>query len=686
MTENLDRGGAEAIQALLTSLAPEGSSDAPRLTPQALERLTQKMEELGLGETNQAGGELVNEEGLPIVDVTEPAGAPIVSATGDSLISDEDPLVRWDLLSSFERERRARERDRILDMLEAEEVEEETEREAREEAERREERERLRKKHKGELDKIKGMHKKMGKALLRGLANDRDAGSADAPTPTSPPTEVTKPKKSVAFATSSSTTEDDPGRKEWGDVATGRLRAKADSLVHAMTPADQPTMKATVVERTPSGAAPPPSLPEYERDSDDESEPPGSPIAVDSDEDLADDDMDEDELGETGLEPEEFDLDYATQQREIALEYHRKRATIGQAALDAMRSHTHDEHDDVVPTDDPPVQIPSAKPAVSRFKASKMASAYNTEAGPTHPSHSHSLDASVVPEATTRTIQGAIRTGKLDADNKLVSGPDDSGSEDENELAREMFEMLKKGELVNMGPGEVQLVSPPQSADATASAPIPSPAAETSTRQSQSTGSIPVGADKLMPLNKPKPTSRFKVAMSQAGRAPPASPLSEAATPISTTGRSSPKMPVSPAVMERKTYSVVEPGSPAINPPVLPRLAAVPIESRTSSVGSSATVVGSPAFSSMIVNSASFPSMSPTGTTNKVPNTSSGAPYSMVVESPSFPSPSARQQRRPERPPDIMATAVRESTGTAYETADAPSPSKRVSRFKAERG
>ena len=87
--------------------------------------------------------QLLNEEGLPIVDVTETEGAPIVSATGDSLISDEDALVRWNLLSSFERERRAKERDRILDLLEAEEAEEEAAREAKEEAERkRKERER----------------------------------------------------------------------------------------------------------------------------------------------------------------------------------------------------------------------------------------------------------------------------------------------------------------------------------------------------------------------------------------------------------------------------------------------------------------------------------------------------------------------------------------------------------------
>ena len=102
--------------------------------------------------------------------MTETEGAPIVSATGDSLISDEDPLVRWNLLSSFERERRAKERDRILDLLEAEEAEEEAAREAKEEAERVAERERLREKHKEELNRIKAqrdMHKKMGKTLLK---------------------------------------------------------------------------------------------------------------------------------------------------------------------------------------------------------------------------------------------------------------------------------------------------------------------------------------------------------------------------------------------------------------------------------------------------------------------------------------------------------------------------------------
>ncbi|KAL1677373.1 hypothetical protein EV122DRAFT_214313 [Schizophyllum commune] len=696
-------GGANdtPIQALLNTLAPQGSADAPRLTPQALERLSQKMEELAqtreaqAAGNNQVGGELVNEEGLPIIDVTETEGAPIVSATGDSLISDEDPLVRWNLLSSFERERRAKERDRILDLLEAEEAEEEAAREAKEEAERVAERERLREKHKEELNRIKAqrdMHKKMGKALLKGLAGDRPAGTTSAPAPTEP----AKTKKTVAFAESASEGEKPVEEgKDWGDVKAGRIRMKHNSLLHSMSPADQPTMKATVVERTPQGAPPPPTMSEPERDSDDESVPevPSSPVPGDSDEDIADHEDEEDEDGEAVLEPEEYDLDFAAQQREIALEYHRKRATIGQAALDAMRSHTHDEHEHT--EIDPIVNLPAPKPAVSRFKASKMASAFNVEAGPSQAQQSHSLGAAVVPEATTRTIQSAIKTGKLDDDKKLVGGAE-SDSEDENGLAREMYEALRRGELYNLGPGQLHLVPPP------ADAPTPNPPAKSTTRSklstpSQPTGTIPVSPEKLIPLDRPTPTSRFKVAMSQAGRLNPSSPLSEAATPVNTTGRSSPKMPVSPAVMERKSTGVIERAPPGVmerKPPAVverkpaagpSRLAAVPLDSRSSSTASSATVVESPSFPSMIVDSPSFPSMVVDSPSFPRPG-GSGAGFSSVVESPSFPSPSSRQQRRPQRPPEIMSAAVKESAGRREDRQeDAPAP-RRVSRFMAERG
>lgn len=323
-----------------------------------------------------------------------------------------------------------------------------------------------------------------------------------------------------------------------------------------------------------------------------------------------------------------------------------------------------------------------------------MASAFNVEAGPSQAQQSHSLGAAVVPEATTRTIQSAIKTGKLDDDKKLVCGAE-SDSEDENELAREMYEALRRGELYNLGPGQVHLVPPP------ADAPTPNPPAKSTTRPKSSTpsqpmGTIPVSPEKLAPLDRPTPTSRFKVAMSQAGRLNPSSPLSEAATPVNTTGRSSPKMPVSPAVMERKSTGVIERAPPGVmerKPPAVAerkpaagpsRLAAVPLDSRSSSTASSATVVESPSFPSMIVDSPSFSSMvvdSPS-----FPRPGGGAGFSSVVESPSFPSPSSPQQRRPQMPPEIMSAAVKGSAGRREDgQEDAPAP-RRVSRFLAERG
>ena len=67
-------------------------------------------------------GQLVNEEGLPIIDINEPVTAADFAFRPDpsSTFDDPDVLPLW-TLSPEERARRKAERERILDLLEEEE-------------------------------------------------------------------------------------------------------------------------------------------------------------------------------------------------------------------------------------------------------------------------------------------------------------------------------------------------------------------------------------------------------------------------------------------------------------------------------------------------------------------------------------------------------------------------------------
>lgn len=89
-----------------------------------------------------------------------------------------------------------------------------------------------------------------------------------------------------------------------------------------------------------------------EGDSDDDSEPPDSPSeseeegAPDGEEDLDDLDVIQ---GDTDPLEEEFDLDFAEHQRQIALEYHDKRTKMGEIATSAMLSRSDDAEVDIRP-------------------------------------------------------------------------------------------------------------------------------------------------------------------------------------------------------------------------------------------------------------------------------------------------------------------------------------------------
>jgi hypothetical protein len=338
-------------------LSPDSAAEGSgKLSPAAIQKLSARLAELvgddagGSQHRNEEGQvcmwgyccqiqyldclQLLNEEGLPIIDIEEPI--PVSDAHSASEFLDEDAPIPAAALPISEQERRRRERDRILDQLEEEEQMElakgeETSQEQRQEI--------LRKRKEAAQDEIarlkaaKDMQRKMGKALLRDMATSRDETK---PTQTpdiavqeahdAPPA----PKKTVTFVDAEpevETPESPQGEtSDWGDVVPARLRANSGRSLMSSSQFGAHPMKMQVVERTPGRP-----VEEPQPDSDDESEPPDSPTIADSDE-------------EGGLESdeelaEEIDLDFASHQREIALEYHTKRAKMAETTSNAMQSH-----------------------------------------------------------------------------------------------------------------------------------------------------------------------------------------------------------------------------------------------------------------------------------------------------------------------------------------------------------
>lgn len=305
--------------------------------------------------------QLVNEEGLPIIDISEP-----LTDTGThpiNLLVEEDPIVPLASLPLTERERRRRERDRLLDLLEEEETREQARVEEVELEERREALQRRKDSAKGDLEKLKAakeMQKKMGKALLRNMAEARERAEKtqkevlDKDHQIEEGRRTLKTKKSVSFVDlpeESGSKDTSKIRKkevemDWGDVTPARLRPTNRPSLVTKAQMEKHPMKMDVVERTHTNK-PPIEEGADGGDSDDDSAPPASPLAADSDEgDIIHSDQDDtDSEGHVVLE-EEFDMDYARHQREIALEYHKKRATIGEDTLEAMASHTHPDEDD----------------------------------------------------------------------------------------------------------------------------------------------------------------------------------------------------------------------------------------------------------------------------------------------------------------------------------------------------
>ncbi|KAJ6597200.1 hypothetical protein DFH09DRAFT_1133941 [Mycena vulgaris] len=557
--QNLNDGSAEALQALLNSLTPGSAVEGGgKLSPAAVKKLSEKLKQLvgdeaGAPQNRNEEGQLLNEEGLPIIDITEPIQAP---GLPPAPLFPEDAPIPIAALPVSEQERRRRERDRILDLLEEEEEAEQRKGEELSQEQRQEILSKRKKAAQDEIDRLKAakdMQKKMGKALLRGMSAARETTPAESSEVNSVATVeevVPVPRKSVKFADAddeetSETREDET--PDWGDVVPARLRPNSARSLMTNAQIDAHPMKMQVVERI----AGKPKLDEPQPDSDDESEPPDSPTVADSDEEggaISDEEL-----------AEEVDLDFARHQREIMLEYHEKRAKMAETTSNAMKSHSHDQ-DSVSPkTAEESLNQSSRKPAISHFQANRLTSSYNAAA----PSSSKSLGANVLPASSARTLQRAIRVGKLDSENHLVGGDaGESGSEEEDETGmQEIMDLLKKGEVYNLGPDGNFIHTVPPSSGRPSSAPT-----------------APEAPPPPASSRKP-PTSKFKLA--RAGQrpvaaGPPSPDMSGPPTPPSSAARSSPKLP-------------------AESPNVL------------SSVVEKPTSSSSAAFASMIVDSPSFP-------------------------------------------------------------------------------
>lgn len=452
---DLSSSRTAALQALLSSFRQATGEDwsAPGLSQDGLQRLSAKIEEIlgdGPSQTN-AQRELLSEEGLPIVEITEPV-SPSSEAQSGLPFTEVPDLVPLHVLPPSERERRRRECDRIFDILEEEERKQqlreelgETER-RKEEMRRRKEAARMEYEH---LKQAKELQKKMGRALV-GSTSGSSKTDVDSPRQT-----ASGSKKSVTFAETVASdmiaTERQPSQVDFGDITAGRLRSSHRIPPVSAARADKHVMKVQVVERRGENT----SGPTLERlaDSDDESptlsEHPSSQRCATElrnikqlDPSTDDTSSDEAQSAEETLD-ENFDWDSAQHQREVALEYFAKRHVIGTEAVRALATDNDDEDELECVSDGHSF---SQRAPMSRFRADRMAEAYDKS----HPQLCNSLGSTVVPEARQKALRNSIRMGKL-VNGQLAGGPSgDSASEDED--VKEIINALKKGDVQNIGP------------------------------------------------------------------------------------------------------------------------------------------------------------------------------------------------------------------------------------------
>lgn len=294
-------------------------------------------------------------------------------------IPDDADVIPLASLPADERERRRIERDRILDLLEQEESMQRITNEDPVEARRHETLQKRKENPQLDLERLKAtreMQKKMGKALLRNMADAREKEEKAQEEAflhdrvVEEQKKTLKPKKSVSFADLPPGAECEPKdraklrekevRLDWGDVAPAKLRSANKTALMTKAQMNRHPMKMDVVERLPTVWSEPEQPKIHVQDSDDESAP-SSPVPADSDGDAvvlsdredepsdvkaasgSDEDDAEDELGS---EDEQLDLDSVRHHREIAFAYYEKRNVIGEGVAKAMTSHTSNVGED----------------------------------------------------------------------------------------------------------------------------------------------------------------------------------------------------------------------------------------------------------------------------------------------------------------------------------------------------
>lgn len=276
--------------------------------------------------------QLLNEEGLPIIEISEPV-SDIDNAYGAGSILRDDPIVPISSLTEAQLDIRRRERDRILDQLEEEEEEKRVQEEQREVVKDKREYEKRKERVKDDLDKLKSakaMQKKMGKALLRSLAEDREKETKKAPAASFPAEKrpATRPSKTVSF--SEETKEAD------ADVPSSRKHSRVDDKEVAI-------MQPTVIERTPSistirkpFSATPLSRSRSDQTRSTEPMKYATPLYSQSIEHGYSDSEDTSDTQVEDADSADEEFEFAREQRELALEYLERKQRMGAEFMNAM--------------------------------------------------------------------------------------------------------------------------------------------------------------------------------------------------------------------------------------------------------------------------------------------------------------------------------------------------------------
>ncbi|KAI0034518.1 hypothetical protein K488DRAFT_83925 [Vararia minispora EC-137] len=712
-TQSLTASRVEGLHALLSKLSPGDVKGGEPMSNEQLMRISDKLGDLlgdaPDGERRSERGELLNEEGLPIIDITEPV--PALDEDSDAAQPSAPPLPLIPghgprALTPLSPEELAHDRaeiDSFFDLLEAEEAVEEVRNEEHDRQREREELERRKANAAKELERLrsaKAMQKKMGKALLRGLS---EGPASQQPAPVlrmDPDGNKTTPEGATVKGKKVSFAQDIPGE----EISTPRAANPASNS--RPTDLGQP-MKFKIVERNPTKPPPMPVVSvtsAADGDSDDESmvapSDDGDEVLSTADSpptsDHAADDS-EGDLPEDPVEVDEIDFDDAMHQREIALAYYEKRATIGQEAARAMAAHSHEpvQHEWDQPDVPLDANLTQAGPrAASRFKASRVAQAYSTSVP--RSTLSTSLGGSVLP-GDVPTLRSAIRLGKLE-DNGLVGGEEgESGSElEDDDDARAFMDAMRRGEITNAGAvANADALVAALTAAYGGSTPSESASGLSTAADTPVVSAPPSEAPLVTPeYAKPK-ASKFKLVR---GLMPSVTPPVGVATPATDDARSSPKLPTSEAVFKRKTGTTVKSPSgfsvPAAAVPSAtlskPAASAPPPEIINSTYRQAQphptqmAVAGSlppqPSSSVSSPTAQNLPLFPPPPPGAKMP--------SMIVDSPSFPRSSSS---RPTRPPTVMSASVLErkasvsGTCSATEHGAGSGPQKKVSRFMAGR-